>query len=104
MIALVAVIALLAVGTYATRLSGALLGGRLRLTPALERLLPLSAVALLCGLAVTAAFTESGDWAGIARPVGVLAGVVAAWRKLPFVAVVVIAAVTAALLRLAGVP
>jgi hypothetical protein len=33
-----------------------------------------------------------------------LAGVVAAWRRLPFIAVVVIAAGTAALLRLAGIP
>jgi hypothetical protein len=34
---------------------------------------------------------------------GRLAGAVAAWRGLPFVAVVIIAAATAALLRLAGV-
>jgi hypothetical protein len=61
-------------------------------------------VALLCGLALTSALTQDGGWAGIARPVGVLAGLVAAWRKLPFVAVVVIAAGTAALLRLAGIP
>ena len=40
----------------------------------------------------------------MARPVGVLAGVIAAWRRLPFVAVVIIAAATAALLRLPGVP
>jgi hypothetical protein len=34
----------------------------------------------------------------------VLAGLVAAWRKLPFVAVVLIAAAVAAALRLLGLP
>jgi branched-subunit amino acid transport protein len=101
---LVVVIALLAAGTYGLRLSGAVLGGRLRLSPWLARLLPLAAVALLAALAATAALTNAGHLAGVARPAGVLAGLVAAWRKAPFVLVVVIAAGTAALLRVAGVP
>jgi branched-subunit amino acid transport protein len=102
--ALVIVIAVLAVGTYALRLAGVVLVDRLRLSAPVARLLPLSAVALLAALAATAALTEGGGFAGVARPVGVLAGVIAAWRRLPFVAVVLIAAATAALLRLAGVP
>ena len=101
---LVIVITLLAVGTYGLRFAGIVLGGRLRLSEPVARLLPLAAVALLAALAATAALTDAGDVAGVARPVGVLAGVVAAWRRLPFIAVVVIAAGTAALLRLAGVP
>jgi hypothetical protein len=40
----------------------------------------------------------------VARPAGVLAGVIAAWRRAPFAVVVLIAAATAALLRLAGLP
>jgi branched-subunit amino acid transport protein len=103
-IALIVVIAVLAVGTYAMRLAGVVLGDRLRLSPAVARLLPLAGVALLAALAATAALTDAGEFAGVARPVGVLAGVIAAWRKLPFIAVVVIAAATAALLRLLGVP
>jgi branched-subunit amino acid transport protein len=103
-IALIVVIAVLSLGTYAMRLAGVVLGDRLRLSPTVARLLPLAAVALLAALAATAALTEAGDFAGVARPVGVLAGVTAAWRKLPFIAVVVIAAATAALLRLLGVP
>jgi branched-subunit amino acid transport protein len=102
-VTLVVVIALLAAGTYGMRLSGAVLGGRLRLPSWLARLLPLAAVALLAALAATAAVTNAGHLAGVARPVGVLAGLVAAWRKAPFVLVVVIAAGTAALLRVAGV-
>jgi len=101
---LVIVIAALAVGTYGLRLAGVVLVDRLRLSEPVARLLPLAAVALLAALAATAALTEGGDFVGVARPVGVLAGVVAAWRRAPFVAVVLIAAATAALLRLLGVP
>ena len=101
---LVLVIAVLAVGTYSLRLVGVVLGDRLRLSPALDRLLPLGAVALLAALAATAALTDAGQLTGVARPVGVLAGVVAAWRRLPFVAVVLIAAAVAAGLRKLGVP
>ncbi|HKT03848.1 MAG TPA: AzlD domain-containing protein, partial [Rugosimonospora sp.] len=65
--------------------------------------LPLAAVALLAALAATAALMDGDGFAGIARPVGVLAGTLAAWRRLPFIVVVLIAATTTALLRLAGV-
>ena len=44
---------------------------------------------------MTSALTEGGAIAGVARPVGVLAGVIAAWRRAPFVLVVIIAAATA---------
>ena len=101
---LIVVITVLAVGTYSMRLIGVVLGDRLRLSPAVARLLPLGAVALLAALAGTAAFTDAGQFTGVARPVGVLAGVIAASRKLPFIAVVIIAAAVAAGLRLLGVP
>ena len=101
---LIVVIAILAVGTYSLRLVGVVLGHRLQLSPALGRMLQLGAVALLAALAATAALTDAGGFAGIARPAGVLAGVIAAWRRLPFVAAVVIAAAVAAGLRALGVP
>jgi branched-subunit amino acid transport protein len=94
----------LALGTYGLRPGGVLLSDRLRLSPTMARILPLAAVALLAALAGTAALTDAGHVASVARPAGVLAGVVAAWRRPPFVAVVVIAAATAAGLRLLGVP
>jgi branched-subunit amino acid transport protein len=102
--ALIATVVVLAAGTYAFRLGGVLLRDRLRLPDPVREALPLAAVALLAALAATAALTQDGGFAGVARPVGVLAGTLAAWRKLPFIAVVAIAAVTTALLRLAGVP
>jgi branched-subunit amino acid transport protein len=101
---LVLVIGVLAVGTFGLRVAGVLLRNRLTLPEPVARLLPLAAVALLAALAATAALTAGAHFAGAARPVGVLAGVLAAWRRLPFLAVVIIAAATAAGLRLLGVP
>ncbi|GAA1835375.1 AzlD domain-containing protein [Luedemannella flava] len=101
---LVIVIGLLAVGTFALRLGGAVLRGRVTLPGWARRLLPLSAIALLAALAATAACTDGGSFVGVARPAGVLVGAVLAWRRAPFIAVVVAAAVVAAGLRLLGVP
>jgi branched-subunit amino acid transport protein len=98
---LIAAILTLAVGTYTMRLAGVLLRERLELSPALQRLLPMAAAALLAALAATAALTEDAGFAGIARPAGVAVGAVLAWRRAPFVVVVIAAAATAALLRLA---
>ncbi|ROT31344.1 AzlD domain-containing protein [Micromonospora sp. HM5-17] len=101
---LIAVILALALGTYAFRLAGVVLRDRLVLPDEVSRLLPMAAATLLAALAATAALTEAGAFAGVARPVGVLVGAVLAWRRAPFVVVVVAAAGTAALLRLLGVP
>ncbi|MFY1699015.1 AzlD domain-containing protein [Solwaraspora sp. WMMA2101] len=99
-----AVVLALAVGTYAFRVTGVLLADRLTLPAPLRRLLPIAAATLLAALAATAALTESAGFAGYARPVGVLVGVVLACRRAPFILVVVAAAATTAVLRLLGVP
>jgi hypothetical protein len=70
----------LAAGTYAFRLAGP----------------------LLFALVATSTLTKGQGFAGLALPIGVLVGGVAAWRKAPFVVVVVLAAVTTAGLRFAG--
>jgi branched chain amino acid efflux pump len=97
-------IAALAGGTYAFRLAGPLLRSRISLSDSVRRYLALSAVALLAALVATAALTDGGGFAGVARPAGVAVGAVLAWRGKQFVVVVVASAVTAALLRLVGVP
>jgi len=97
-------ILVLAVGTYAFRLAGPLLRKRIEVPDSVQRWLSLAAVALLAALVATAALTSAGGFSGWARPAGVLVGALAAWRRAPFVVVVVAAAVTTALLRLAGVP
>ena len=104
MTTLIVVIACLAAGTYGLRLAGVILRDRLTLPEGVRKLLPLSAVALLAALTATAALTEAGSIVGPARPAGVLVGAVLAWRRAPFVVVVIAAAVTAAGLRLLGVP
>ncbi|MFF8934605.1 AzlD domain-containing protein [Streptomyces paradoxus] len=94
----------LAVGTFLLRLSGPALRARVAFPERAEKLLEVSAVVLLAALAATAALTEGHAFAGFARPAGVLVGGVLAWRKAPFLVVVLAAAGTAALLRFAGVP
>ena len=94
----------LAAGTYLLRLAGLVLRGRVAVPARVERYLDLGATALLVALLATAALTEAGGFAGWARPAGVAVGALAAWRRLPFVLVVVLAAATTGVLRYLGVP
>ena len=94
----------LAAGTYLLRLAGLVLRGRVAVPARVERYLDLGATALLVALVATAALTEAGGFAGWARPAGVAVGALAAWRRMPFVLVVVLAAATTGVLRYLGVP
>ncbi|MFD8307290.1 AzlD domain-containing protein [Streptomyces sp. NPDC059690] len=93
----------LAVGTYAFRLVGPALHGRVELPARVRERLSAGAVVLLTALLATGALTEGGGIAGWARPAGVLVGGVLAWRRAPFAVIVLGAAGTATVLRLAGV-
>lgn len=93
----------LSLGTFAMRFAGPSLRARFAVSERVERLLACGAVVLLVAVLTTSALTEGHGFAGFARPAGVLVGGVLAWRKAPFVVVVLAAAVTTALLRLAGV-
>ncbi|MEV1068312.1 AzlD domain-containing protein [Streptomyces sp. NPDC050263] len=103
MSATVAVILMLAVGTYALRLVGPVLHGRVELPARVQESLAAGAVVLLVALLATGALTEDGGFAGWARPAGVLVGGVLAWRRAPFAVVVLGAAATAGGLRALGV-
>ena len=100
----VAGMAILAAGTYAFRLSGQVLRARVSFPPRAARLLEAAAVILLATLVATTALTQGHGFSGFARPAGVLAGGVLAWRKAPFLVVVVTAAAVTAVARLLGVP
>jgi branched-subunit amino acid transport protein len=100
---LLAIVAL-AAGTYAFRLAGPGLRHRIRIPERLRHLLSAATAVLLTALVATAALTEGHGFAGWARPAGVLVGGALALRRVPFPLVVVAAAVTTAVLRLAGVP
>jgi branched-subunit amino acid transport protein len=94
----------LSVGTFGFRLAGPMLRSRVELSPRVERLMAVAVGVLFAALVATAALLDGQEFAGVARPAGVVVGGVLAWRKAPFVLVVVAAAATAAGLRLLGVP
>ncbi|MFI8418128.1 AzlD domain-containing protein [Serratia sp. NPDC078593] len=96
-------IAVLAIGTYLLRLSGALLGQRMTFSDTTRTLLADAATTLLLAVAVIAALFEEQHFAGAARLIGVIVGVFLAWRKLPLIVVLIAAAAVTALLRLLGV-
>jgi branched-subunit amino acid transport protein len=97
-------ILVLAVGNFSLRFAGPLLRSRLEIPERAQQFVAAAAIVLLAALVATSALMDGHGPAGIARPAGVLAGGILAWRKAPFVLVVVAAAVTAAGLRLLGVP
>lgn len=97
---IVASMLVLAAGTYLLRLLGPLLRKRVTFPAGAERLLDVSAVVLLTSLVAVTALTEGSGPADAARPLGVLVGGVLAWRKAPFMAAVLAAAATTAVLRL----
>jgi branched-subunit amino acid transport protein len=99
------VIVALAIGTYVIRASGVVLPGKVKIPAQVQRYLPIAATTMLLALTLTSVLIEGGEWSfGIARPAGVLAGGLLAWRKAPFILIVLAAAVVAAGLRALGVP
>ena len=94
----------LSAGTFAFRFAGPVLRQRITFPPWTERLLEAAAVVLLAALVATTGLTKGHGFAGFARPVGVLVGGVLAWRKAPFLVVVLAAAAATAGLRVLGIP
>jgi len=101
---LVVAAAALGAGTFAFRFAGPVLRSRVELSPRLEHVMAVSAVVLLTALVATATLVDDHGFAGAARPAGVAVAGALAWRRAPFVVVVLAAAVTTAALRLVGVP
>lgn len=102
---LLAGLGILAAGTYGFRWAGPALRSRLTVPKRFTKLLDAAAVTLLAALVAVTGLTEGHDIApGYARPAGVLVAGVLAWRKAPFIVIVLAAAATAAMLRLIGVP
>ncbi|ALB61160.1 Inner membrane protein [Cronobacter condimenti 1330] len=101
---LLAGIAVLSVGTWLMRFSGAKLGNKLALSERAQGLLSDAATTLLFAVALAATFYEGESFAGMARVLGVGFALFLAWRKAPLIVVIAAAAVVTALLRLAGMP
>ena len=87
-------------GCYLLKLAGYLVSARLLDHPRTRQLVELLPVALLAALVVVEALANGRrlDFNG-PRLAGFAAGAIAVWRRAPFLVVVVLAAVTAAVLR-----
>ncbi len=96
-------ILLLALGTYAMRLTGPLLGDRLIFSDRVNALLALSAAVLLFALAIISTLADGREFAGFARVAGVGIGGVLAYRGASFIICVGSAALITATLRWAGI-
>jgi uncharacterized membrane protein len=90
-----------AAGCYLLKLAGFLVPARVLDHPRSRQLVELLPVALLAALVVVEAFADGRqlDFDG-PRLAGFAVGAVAVWRRAPFLVVVVLAALVAALLRL----
>lgn len=93
----------LTVGTMLLRMVGPLLRSRVTLSPRIEMLSSTAVAVLFVALVATQALVVDTEFAGFALPAGVVVAAVLAWRKAPFVAIVVAASATTAALRFVGV-
>lgn len=100
---LLAGVLILAVGTYGCRLAGQFFRTSIAIPKRYVRLLEAGAVVLLAALTAITAVTAGHAFAGPARPAGVAVAGLLAWRRAPFVAVVLAAALTTAILRRLGI-
>ncbi|WP_086825941.1 AzlD domain-containing protein [Allokutzneria sp. NRRL B-24872] len=93
----------LAAGTYAIRIGGVLLRERYSVPDRVRRMFALSAIALLAALYATNGLVDGEGFAGWARALGVGTGALLAVARLPFVVVVIGAALTTAGLRMIAI-
>lgn len=93
----------LGVGTLAFRFIGPVLRARIDISERTEKVSSIGVAVIFVALIATSALVVDHRFAGFAAPTGVLVAAVLAWRRAPFVAIVVAAAATTAALRLVGI-
>ena len=94
------VIAAVGVGTILFKASGPVLLGTRELPPRVASVVELLAPAMLAALVVTQTVGGNRELVLDERLLGVAAGAIAVWLRAPLVVVMVVAAATAALVRL----
>jgi len=92
-------IVVLAAGCYAFKVVGLVVIGDRTLPAVVGRCLALIPAAMISALIVLNTFSNGHDLTVDARAAGVGAAIVAAWRRLPFIAVIVLGAGVTALVR-----
>ncbi|HJR39151.1 MAG TPA: AzlD domain-containing protein [Nocardioidaceae bacterium] len=95
-----AAIAVTAVGCYLLKLAGLSVPGHVLEKPVVERIADLLPVALLAALIAVQVFATGPELVLDARVAGLLAAMAALLLRAPFIVVVLVAALTAALIRL----
>jgi branched-subunit amino acid transport protein len=94
------VLLLLAGGTFALKSAGPLFLGSRPLPIRVQQVVDLLPSALLAALAIVSTVGDGQSIVIDARVAGMIAAAVALWRRAPFVAVIVVASATTALVRL----
>ena len=89
----------LALVAYGFKVLGALVVGQRSMPPALQRCLLLIPAAVLAGLITKDTFTVGKDIVVDARAAGLAVAMVATWRRLPLILVIVLGVGATALLR-----
>lgn len=92
----------LAATAYAFKVIGLVVVGDRTLPPVVARCLALIPAALVAAIVVKDTFSAGQQLVVDARAAGVAAAVLAAWRRLPLIAVIVIGAAVTALVRAVG--
>ena len=92
-------IILLALGAYAFKVTGLIILGGRSLPPVFERCLGLIPAAIITALVMKDTFTVGQDLALDARALGIAVAVIAAWKRVPLIVVIVLGAAATALIR-----
>jgi branched-subunit amino acid transport protein len=92
----------LAAGAYCFKVVGLVVIGDRTLPPVLERCLALIPAALIAALVVKDTFSVGQHLQIDARAAGVLAAVIAAWRRAPLILVIAVGAAVTAAVRAAA--
>jgi len=97
---LIASACVLGAATYAFRAVGPVLHTRLTIGETTRELMSTGATVLLVALCVTSTLFDGKEWADPARPIAIVVAGVLAWRRVPFLALVLVAAGVAAGIRM----
>ena len=89
----------LSIGAYVFKMLGFVIVGSRKLPQVLAQCLMLIPAALLAALVFNSTFTNGQSLALDERAVGLGVAIIAAWRKLPLIVVVILGATTTALFR-----
>ncbi|QAV21871.1 AzlD domain-containing protein [Proteus hauseri] len=92
-------IVILAVGTYAMRMSGVLLNNKADISERVKEIFSLSAIVILFSVAITSTFFDGEQLADLSKVIGVGVAGILTWKKKPFILIVLSAAIVTAALR-----